>query len=311
MKKVCNSIVDLIGNTPILELKNIEKEFNLKGKLFAKLEYTNPAGSIKDRVAYSMIIDAMNKGLINKDTTIIEPTSGNTGIGICAICADMGYKVIIVMPDTMSKERILSMKAYGAEVVLTDGSKGMQGSIDKANELNKTIKNSIIAGQFENQANPKIHYETTAREIFETMEGDIDIFISTIGTGGTISGVGKYLKERLPDVKIVGVEPSNSPLLSQNKVGKHKIQGIGANFIPKVLDKNIYDEIITVTDDEAYNNGSLLARKQGLMCGISSGACLTAGILLATKEENKNKNIVMIFADTGMRYLSTENYYKN
>lgn len=307
--KICNSIQDLIGNTPIIELKNIEKEYNLKARLFAKLEYTNPAGSIKDRVAFNMIKDAEQRGILKKDSVIIEPTSGNTGIGLCAICADRGYQAIIVMPDTMSKERILSMQAYGARVVLTDGKLGMKGCIDMANELNKMLPNSFIPSQFENKANPQIHYETTGKEIYEAMEGNVDVFVSTIGTGGTISGTGKYLKAQNNNIKVIGVEPLNSPLLTQNKSGLHKIQGIGANFIPRTLDRKIIDEVLCVSDEDAYYYGRIIAQKQGLLVGISSGACLSAGIVLAKRIENENKNIVLIFPDTGNRYLSEENYF--
>ena len=303
------SIGELIGKTPIIELVNIEKEYSLKGKLFAKLEYVNPTGSIKDRTAFNMIKDAEERGILKQGATIIEPTSGNTGIGLCAICADKGYKAIIVMPDTMSQERILLMKAYGAEVVLTSGELGMKGCIDKANELQKSIPNSFIPSQFENEANSQIHYLTTGKEIFEDMDGKVDIFVSTIGTGGTITGTAKYLKSKNKDIKVVGIEPLSSPLITQNKVGLHKIQGIGANFIPKILDLTCIDEIMTISDEDAYECGRIIAQKQGLLCGISSGACLKAGILLAQKEENKDKNIVLIFPDSGSRYLTTLNYF--
>ncbi|MBQ7308491.1 MAG: cysteine synthase A [Clostridia bacterium] len=303
------SIGELIGKTPIIELVNIEKEYSLKGKLFAKLEYVNPTGSIKDRTAFNMIKDAEERGILKQGATIIEPTSGNTGIGLCAICADKGYKAIIVMPDTMSQERILLMKAYGAEVVLTSGELGMKGCIDKANELQKSTPNSFIPSQFENEANSQIHYLTTGKEIFEDMDGKVDIFVSTIGTGGTITGTAKYLKSKNKDIKVVGIEPLSSPLITQNKVGLHKIQGIGANFIPKILDLTCIDEIMTISDEDAYECGRIIAQKQGLLCGISSGACLKAGILLAQKEENKDKNIVLIFPDSGSRYLTTLNYF--
>jgi len=275
-------------------------------KIIAKLEYLNPAGSVKDRAALYMINDAENKGLLTKDSVIIEPTSGNTGIGLCAVAAARGYKVIIVMPETMSIERRLLMKAYGAELVLTDGAKGMQGAIEKANELAKEIPSSFIPGQFVNPANAKAHFETTGPEIYEDIDGNIDIFVAGVGTGGTITGVGEYLKSKNKDIKIVAVEPCDSPFLSQGKAGSHKLQGIGAGFVPEVLNTKIYDEIITVTNEDAFAAGRLIGRSEGVLVGISSGAALHAAIELAKRKENKDKNIVVLLPDTGDRYLSTE-----
>lgn len=306
MSKIYKSVGELIGNTPLLELNNIEKALNLKAHIFAKLELFNPAGSIKDRVAKYIVDDYENKGLLKKGSIIIEPTSGNTGIGLASICASRGYKAIIVMPDSMSKERIQLLKAYNAEVVLTDGSLGMQGAIDKANELNKKYEGSIIAGQFENENNPLSHYETTGPEIYNDLDGNIDIFVAGVGTGGTISGTGKYLKEKISTLKVVAVEPQNSPLLSKGITGAHGIQGIGANFVPKTLDVKVYDEIIPVLEEDAYNAMKLLSQKEGILVGISAGAILHATISLAKKQENKNKNIVFIIPDTGDRYLSTK-----
>lgn len=305
MANIYTSIHQLIGRTPLMKLQNIEKHFDLKGNLLAKLEFFNPAGSVKDRVAKKMIEDAEKKGLININSVIIEPTSGNTGIGLASVCASKGYKLIIVMPETMSLERRQLMKAYGAELVLTDGTKGMQGAIEKAEEIAKETPNSFIAGQFVNPANPQAHKETTGVEIFEDTQGKVDIFVCCVGTGGTISGTGEYLKSQNPEIKIVAVEPENSPMLSKGYSGAHKIQGIGAGFIPDVLNTEIYDEIITVSDDNAFETGSLLGKKEGFLAGISSGAALWAAIEIAKREENADKNIVVLLPDTGERYLST------
>ncbi len=298
-------IIDTVGNTPIVELKNIESKFNLEAKIFAKVEFFNPGGSVKDRIAKAMIEDAERKGLINKDTVLIEPTSGNTGIGLSMVAASKGLRIIIVMPDTMSIERRNLMKAYGAELVLTEGAKGMKGAIAKASELAKEIPNSFIPSQFTNMANPKIHYETTGPEIYKDMMGNIDYFVAGVGTGGTVSGTGKYLKERKPSIKVVAVEPATSPVLSKGTPGPHKIQGIGAGFVPDTLDTTIYDEIITIENEEAFEMGRTSARSEGLLVGISSGAALAAAIKLAQRPENKGKNIVALFPDTGERYLST------
>ncbi|MBQ5801368.1 MAG: cysteine synthase A [Clostridia bacterium] len=305
MEKIYSSIEELIGKTPLLRLSNIEKEFALEATLIAKLEGLNPAGSAKDRVAKNMIEDAEKKGLLSSSSVIIEPTSGNTGIGLAMVCATRGYRVIIVMPDNMSVERINTMKAYGAEVVLTDGKKGMNGAIEKAEELKKSIPNSIIAGQFVNPANPEAHLLTTGPEIWEDTDGNIDIFVSGVGTGGTISGVGRYLKEKNPNIEIIAVEPKNSPVLSGGKAGSHGLQGIGAGFIPKILDLSVIDKIITVDEESAYKMGTLMGKKEGVLVGISSGAALYAGIELAKMPENKEKRIVMLLPDTGARYLST------
>ena len=305
MKRIYSSADELIGRTPLLELSNIEKEYDLKAKLIAKLECMNPAGSAKDRVAKNMIDDAEKKGLLQPDSVIIEPTSGNTGIGLALVCAVKGYRLIIVMPDNMSKERINTMKAYGAELVLTEGTLGMSGAIAKAEELSRDIPNSIIAGQFTNKANPEAHFLTTGPEIWEDTDGEIDIFVAGVGTGGTITGVGKFLKEKNPLVKIVAVEPKNSAVLSGGKAGAHGLQGIGAGFIPEVLDTEVYDEIVTVTEEQAYEAGREIGKKEGMLVGISSGAALYAAIELAKKEENKEKRIVVLLPDTGSRYLST------
>ena len=302
--KIYKSADELIGNTPLLELVNIEKKFNLKAKLFAKLEFMNVSGSAKDRVAKAMILDAEKSGKLKPDSVIIEPTSGNTGIGLASVGTSRGYKVIIVMPDTMSKERQLLIKAYGAELVLTDGTKGMKGCIEKAENLAKEIPNSFIPDQFSNPSNPKVHKETTGPEIWNDTEGKVDIFVAGVGTGGTITGVGEFLKEKNPNIKIVAVEPEDSPLLSKGIAGSHKIQGIGANFVPKILNTNIYDEIITIKNEEAFDAKNLLGTTEGILVGISSGASLSAAIKLAQREENAGKNIVAFFVDTGERYLS-------
>ena len=296
---------ELIGNTPLLELSHLEKKFNLKAKIFAKLEYFNVTGSIKDRVAKSMIIEAEKSGILKPNSVIIEPTSGNTGIGLASVGTSRGYKVIIVMPETMSKERRQLIKAYGAELVLTDGSKGMNGTIEKAEELAKEIPNSFIAGQFTNPANPAIHRDTTGPEIWKDTEGKIDILVAGVGTGGTITGIGEFLKSKNPKIKIVAVEPASSPVLSKGIAGSHKIQGIGAGFIPKVLNTKIYDEIIPINDEEAFETGRLLGQTEGILIGISSGAALSAALKLANQDENAGKNIVVILPDTGDRYLST------
>ena len=302
---IYTSADQLIGKTPLLELTHIEKELSLQARLLAKLEYFNPAGSVKDRVAKAMLDDAEAKGILKPDTVIIEPTSGNTGIGLASVAAARGYRLIIVMPDTMSIERRQLMKAYGAELVLSDGSKGMSGAIAKANELAKLYPNSFIAGQFVNPANPKAHFETTGPEIYEDTEGNVDVFVAGVGTGGTITGVGKYLKSKKPSVKIVAVEPASSAVLSTGNAGPHKIQGIGAGFIPEVLDTSIYDEIIAVSNDDAFTTGKNLGKKEGILTGISSGAAVFAATQLAKRPENKGKIIVALLPDTGERYLST------
>jgi cysteine synthase A len=302
--KIYNSIEELVGGTPLLALARYGE--GLPAKIYAKLEYLNPAGSAKDRIAREMIAEAEKSGKLRAGGTIIEPTSGNTGIGLAAIAAAKGYRVIIAMPSTMSRERIMLMKAYGAELVLTDGSKGMAGAIEKAEELAREIPGAIIAGQFENPANPAAHRKTTGPEIWEDTEGNVDIFVAGVGTGGTISGTGAYLKEKNPEIKIVAVEPYDSPLLSSGKAGAHKIQGIGANFVPAALDTGIYDEIITVKTEEAYAAARKLARSEGVLAGISSGAALHAAGVLAARPENAGKNIVVLLPDTGDRYLSTE-----
>ena len=302
--KIYKSADELIGNTPLLELINIEKKFNLKAKLFVKLEFMNVSGSAKDRVAKAMILDAEKSGKLKPDSVIIEPTSGNTGIGLASVGTARGYKVIIVMPDTMSKERQLLIKSYGAELVLTDGTKGMKGAIEKAESLAKEIPNSFIPDQFSNPSNPKVHKETTGPEIWKDTEGNVDIFVAGVGTGGAITGVGEFLKEKNPNIKIVAVEPEDSPLLSKGIAGSHKIQGIGANFVPKILNTDIYDEIITIKNEEAFDAKNLLGTTEGILVGISSGASLSAAIKLAQREENAGKNIVAFFVDTGERYLS-------
>ena len=305
MSKIYTSADQLIGKTPLLELTNIEKELGLEAKILAKLEYFNPAGSVKDRIAKGMLDDAEASGKLKPDSVIIEPTSGNTGIGLASVAAARGYKIMIVMPDTMSVERRQLMKAYGAELVLTDGSKGMPGAIAKANELAEEIPNSFIPGQFVNPANPKVHFDTTGPEIFEDTDGDVDYFIAGVGTGGTVTGVGEYLKSKKPDVKVVAVEPASSPVLSGGKSGPHKIQGIGAGFVPDVLDTKVYDEIIPVENDNAFEFGRLIGHKEGILVGISSGAALWAAVQVAKRPENKGKTIVVLLPDTGDRYLST------
>lgn len=306
MSKIYKSLTDLIGNTPLLELSNYEKENNLEAKILVKLEYFNPAGSVKDRIAKKILDDAEAKGLINKDTTIIEPTSGNTGIGLSAVAAARGYKIIITMPETMSVERRLLMAAYGAKLVLTDGAKGMKGAIAKANELHEQTPNSFIPGQFVNPANPQAHFETTGPEIWNDTDGKVDIFVAGVGTGGTLSGTGKFLKSKNPDIKVVAVEPATSPVLSEGKAGPHKIQGIGAGFVPDTLDTKIYDEIITVENDDAFAYSRAITKSDGSLVGISSGAAVKAATDLARRPENKGKTIVAILPDTGERYLSTQ-----
>jgi cysteine synthase A len=306
MGKVYTSLDQLIGGTPLMELKNIEEKYGLKARLLAKLEYLNPAGSTKDRAAMSILDDALKRGILKENSVIIEPTSGNTGIGLAAVAAARGYKVMIVMPDNMSKERILTIKAYGAEIVLTDGAKGMQGAIDKAEELKKEIPDSFIAGQFTNPANAMAHYRTTGPEIYEDTDGEVDYFVAGVGTGGTITGTGHFLKEKKPDVRVIAVEPSGSPVLSGGKSGPHGLQGIGAGFIPEVLDTGVYDEVITVSDEEAFETGRMLGKTEGILSGISSGAALKAAIDVAKRPEAEGKAVVVLLPDTGDRYLSTE-----
>ena len=305
---IFNSADELIGNTPLMELAHIQKKYELKAKIFAKLEFLNATGSAKDRVAKAMIIDAENDGRLKKDSVIIEPTSGNTGIGLASVGTARGYRVIIVMPDTMSKERCTLIKAYGAEVVLSDGTKGMAGAIEKANELAQEISNSFIPDQFSNPSNPKVHKETTGPEIWNDTNGNVDIFVAGVGTGGTITGVGEFLKSKKSDVKIIAVEPESSPLLSKGIAGSHKIQGIGANFVPSILNTNIYDEIIPISNEDAYAMGKAIGKTEGILVGISSGAALAAAIKVAQRKENEGKNIVVFFVDSGDRYLSTEMY---
>ncbi len=305
MSKIYKSAEQLIGNTPLVELTNIEKELGLEAKILAKLEYFNPAGSVKDRIAKAMIDEAEASGRLKPGSVIIEPTSGNTGIGLASVAAARGYRIIIVMPETMSVERRQLMAAYGAELVLTEGAKGMKGAIAKAQELAEQTANSFIPGQFVNEANPKAHFETTGPEIYGDTDGEVDIFVAGVGTGGTVTGAGQYLKSKKPEVKVVAVEPENSPVLSQGRAGSHKIQGIGAGFVPDVLDTAVYDEIIPVADNDAFETGRLIGRKEGVLVGISSGAALYAAIQLAKRPENKGKNIVVLMPDTGDRYLST------
>lgn len=305
-KRIYKTADQLIGNTPLLELTHIEKELGLKATILAKLEYLNPAGSIKDRVAKVMIDDAEKSGKLKEGGTIIEPTSGNTGIGIASVCASRGYKAVIVMPDTMSVERRQLIKAYGAEVVLTEGAKGMKGAIEKADEIQRQTPNSLVLGQFVNPSNPKAHRESTAKEIFEDTDGEVDIFVAGVGTGGTITGVGEYLKSVKKDVKIVAIEPKGSAVLSTGKSGSHGIQGIGAGFIPDVLNVKIYDEVIAVENEDAYETGRMVGKKEGVLVGISSGAAVWGAIQLAKREENQGKTIVVLLPDTGDRYLSTK-----
>ena len=302
MSKVYNSVDELIGKTPLVRLNNIEKKFGLQAKILVKLELFNPAGSVKDRVALNMINKAEEQGILKEGSVIIEPTSGNTGIGLSSIAASRGYRTIIVMPETMSVERRQLMKAYGAEIVLTDGAKGMKGAIEKANELSKEIPNSFVAGQF---VNPAIHKATTGPEIFEDTDGEVDIFVAGVGTGGTVTGVGEYLKSKKPDVKVVAVEPDSSPVLSEGHAGAHKIQGIGAGFVPDILNTSVYDEIIRITNEKAFEFGREIGKTEGVLVGISSGAALAAAVELAQREENKGKTIVALMPDTGERYLST------
>ena len=305
MSNVHKGVLGLIGNTPLVEVGNIEKELGLKARVLVKLEYLNPAGSVKDRIAKAMIEDAESKGLLKEGSVIIEPTSGNTGIGLASIAAAKGYRVILTMPETMTVERRNILKAYGAELVLTEGSKGMKGAIAKAEELAKEIDGSFIPGQFENPANPAMHKRTTGPEIWNDTDGEVDVFVAGVGTGGTLTGVGEFLKEKKPDVRIVAVEPSASPVLSQGKPGPHMIQGIGAGFVPDVLNTKIYDEIITIDNDDAFEQAKLFAKKEGVLVGISSGAALSAAIQLAKREENEGKTIVALLPDTGDRYYST------
>ena len=308
MADIYTSVDQLVGKTPLLELTNLERQFGLKARLLAKLEYLNPAGSAKDRVAKYILNDAEEKGILTKDSVIVEPTSGNTGIGLAAIAAARGYRVIIVMPDSMSAERRLLMTAYGAELVLTEGAKGMGGAIAKAEELAKEIPGALLAGQFVNPANPRAHFETTGPEIWEDTDGAVDFFVAGVGTGGTITGTGSYLKSKKPQVQIVAVEPSDSPVLSQGKAGAHKLQGIGAGFIPEILDTTVYDEVIPVTSEDAFETGRMLGKREGVLVGISSGAALWAAIEVAKRPENEGKTVVVLLPDTGDRYLSTEMY---
>ena len=305
MSKIYTSADQLIGHTPLMELTHIEKNENLAAKILAKLEYFNPAGSVKDRIAKAMIDDAEAKGVLKPGSVIIEPTSGNTGIGLASVAAARGYRIIIVMPETMSVERRQLMKAYGAELVLTEGAKGMKGAIAKADELSHEISNSFVPGQFVNAANPKAHFETTGPEIYEDTDGKVDFFVAGVGTGGTITGVGQYLKSKLPNVKVVAVEPATSAVLSTGVAGAHKIQGIGAGFVPEVLDTKVYDEIIPVSNEDAFATGRMIGRSEGVLVGISSGAAVWAAIQLAKRPENAGKNIVVLLPDTGDRYLST------
>ena len=308
MADIYTSVDQLVGKTPLLELTNLERQFDLKARLLAKLEYFNPAGSAKDRVARYILDDAEEKGILTKDSVIVEPTSGNTGIGLAALAAARGYRLIIVMPDSMSAERRLLMTAYGAELILTDGARGMGGAIAKAEELVKEIPGAFLAGQFVNPANPRAHFETTGPEIWEDTDGAVDYFVAGVGTGGTITGTGRYLKSRNARIQVVAVEPSDSPVLSGGKGGAHKLQGIGAGFIPEILDTTVYDEVIPVTSEDAFETGRLLGKKEGVLVGISSGAALWAAIEGAKRPENEGKTVVVLLPDTGDRYLSTEMY---
>ena len=302
---VFSSVLDMVGGTPLLEAKNLERELGLKAKILMKLEYLNPAGSVKDRIARAMILDAREKGLLKEGATLIEPTSGNTGIGLASMAASLGYRLILTMPETMSVERRNILKAYGAEIVLTDGARGMTGAIEKAKELAQEIPDSFIPGQFENPVNPKAHIETTGPEIWEDTKGKVDIFVAGVGTGGTITGVGTYLKEKNPNAKIVAMEPSDSPVLSGGKPGPHKLQGIGAGFVPETLDTEIYDEILTIGSEEAFSGARQIAQKEGVLVGISSGAAFAAAVKLAKRPENEGKTIVVLLPDSGDRYYST------
>lgn len=304
--KYANSIVELVGNTPMLKLNNYIKNNNLKANIFAKVEFFNPAGSVKDRVAREMLLGALEEGIINKDSIIYEPTSGNTGIGLAAIGAALELKVVLIMPSTMSIERVKLAKAYGAQVILSEGSKGMQGAVDLANQLHEENPNSIIAGQFINKLNPQAHIKTTGPEIYDQLDGKVDVLVAGIGTGGTITGTGKYLKEKLPNIKVIAVEPESSPLLSKGESGPHKLQGIGANFVPEVLNTKIYDEVIAVSNEDAYNTTRAIAKSDGILVGISSGAALYAASQLAKQAQYASKNIVVVLPDTGERYLSTD-----
>lgn len=308
MTKIAKKITDLIGNTPLLELTNTEKKFGLQATVLAKLEYFNPAGSVKDRIAKAMIDDAEKKGLLKEGSVIIEPTSGNTGIGLAAVAASRGYRVILTMPETMSVERRNLLKAYGAELVLTEGSKGMKGAIGKADELAAEIPGSFVPRQFDNPVNPEIHRNTTGVEIWDDTDGNIDIFVAGVGTGGTITGVGEYLKSKKPDIKVVAVEPEDSPVLSMGTPGPHKIQGIGAGFVPKILNTSVYDEIITVKNEDAFATGNMIGKTEGVLVGISSGAAVWAAVEIAKRPKNKGKTIVVLLADTGERYLSTPEF---
>lgn len=305
MSKICNNVLDLTGGTPLMELHNYENKYCKGSKILAKLEYFNPAGSVKDRVAKQMILDAKESGALKEGSTIIEPTSGNTGIGLASAAASLGYKCILVMPDSMSVERRNLLKAYGAEVVLSEGAKGMAGAVEKAEELAKSIDGSFIAGQFVNPSNPKAHYLTTGPEIWEDTDGKIDVFVASVGTGGTLTGTARYLKEKNPDIKVIAVEPKASPLLSEGKAGPHKIQGIGANFVPEILDTKIYDEVVAISDEKAYETANAIAKLEGILVGISSGAAVAAAAEISSKDEYKGKNIVVILPDSGDRYMSS------
>ena len=305
MSKICNNVLDLTGGTPLMELHNYENKYCKGSKILAKLEYFNPAGSVKDRVAKQMILDAKESGALKEGSTIIEPTSGNTGIGLASAAASLGYKCILVMPDSMSVERRNLLKAYGAEVVLSEGAKGMAGAVEKAEELAKSIDGSFIAGQFVNPSNPKAHYLTTGPEIWEDTDGKIDVFVASVGTGGTLTGTARYLKEKNPDIKVIAVEPKASPLLSEGKAGPHKIQGIGANFVPEILDTKIYDEVVAISDETAYETANAIAKLEGILVGISSGAAVAAAAEISSRDEYKGKNIVVILPDSGDRYMSS------
>ena len=305
MSKICNNVLDLTGGTPLMELHNYENKYCKGSKILAKLEYFNPAGSVKDRVAKQMILDAKESGALKEGYTIIEPTSGNTGIGLASAAASLGYKCILVMPDSMSVERRNLLKAYGAEVVLSEGAKGMAGAVEKAEELAKSIDGSFIAGQFVNPSNPKAHYLTTGPELWEDTDGKIDVFVASVGTGGTLTGTARYLKEKNPDIKVIAVEPKASPLLSEGKAGPHKIQGIGANFVPEILDTKIYDEVVAISDEKAYETANAIAKLEGILVGISSGAAVAAAAEISSRDEYKGKNIVVILPDSGDRYMSS------